>query len=259
MNSAVRWQGESTYALRNLVLKDFRVRYRNMSLGVFWSLLNPLIMMGVLSFVFTQVFPANQVRAFPVFVLCGLLPYNFFALAWATGTNSLIENAPLVRKIPVPRELIPIASVLSNCIHTLIQIGLLLTATILFGFGINWNWLWLPAIWVCGAAFVVGLALGTSAVAVYVRDTRYIVESANLVLFWLVPIFYPFSMIKPEYGQIYQFNPVAAMVLAQRNVLMDGIAPPTTLLWKLGLSSSLVLVLGYGIFQRLKHKMYEYL
>ena len=258
-NSAGRWTGDFWYALSNLVLKDFRVRYRNMSLGVFWSLLNPLIMMGVLTFVFTQVFPAQNPRTFPVFVLCGLLPYNFFSLAWSTGTTSLIDNSGLIRKIPVPREIIPVASVLSNFAHTLIQMTLLLGATLILGFHVTIQWLWLPVIWAFGVLFVTGLALATSVLAVYIRDMRYVVESINLVLFWLVPIFYPFSMIPPRYGPIYQMNPVAAMVLAQRNVLMDGIAPPETLLMKLAGASVLVFLLGWFTFQRLKHRLYDYL
>jgi lipopolysaccharide transport system permease protein len=259
MTTGGRWTGDVWYALGNLVLKDFRVRYRNMSLGVFWSLLNPLIMMGVLSFVFTQIFPAQNPRTFPVFLLCGLLPYNFFALAWSSGTNSLIENSQLVRKVPVPREIIPIASVLSTATHMLIQMALLLTATLLSGLGISAQWLWLPVIWVFGVLFVIGLSLASSALAVYVRDMRYLVESFNLVLFYLVPIFYPLSMIPPRFAPVYQLNPVAAMVLAQRNVLMEGVAPPGSLMWKLAISSTLVFVVGFFVFQRLKHRLYEYL
>ena len=254
----VRWHGEYSFALRQLVLKDFRTRYRNMSLGIFWSLLNPLIMMAVLTFVFTQVFPASR-KAFPAFVLCGIIPYNFFALAWSTGTASLLENTNLIKKVPVPREIIPIASVLSNCLHVFIQFGLLVAVLFFYGFPVNRYWTLLPVVWGLFLLFIIGMVLATSALNVYVRDMRYVVESTNTILFWLVPIFYGGEMIRPEFVEIYSLNPVAAIVQATRNILMEGRSPAASLLIKLTAMSLLTFAGGWVVFQRLKHRVYDYL
>jgi lipopolysaccharide transport system permease protein len=254
------WHGEYLFLLKNLVLKDFRVRYRSMSLGVVWSLLNPLVMMLVLSFVFTRIFPNTSVEGpFAVFILCGLVPYNFFSLAWGASTMSLVDSSTLIKRVAMPREIIPIAVVLGNCIHLMVQIVLLLALVLVFGRGININWLWLPWLWGFEVLFVCGLGLISAALDVFIRDMRYVVESANTVLFWLVPIFYPFSMISQRYREVYQYNPVAALVLALRSILLEGKPPAPTILYKLCLSSCAMLLLGLFVFGRLKRKFYNYL
>jgi ABC-type polysaccharide/polyol phosphate export permease len=258
MNSR-RWEGDHFFLFSNLILKDFKIRYRNMSLGILWSLLNPLVMMAVLTFVFGGVVGGEHPRSFPLFVLCGLVPYNFFVGAFMTGTTSIVDNAGLVKRVLVPREVVPVAAVLSNCVHLLIQLALLVGIAFAFGIRPNAQWLWLPAIWVLYVAFVCGLALGASAINVYVRDTKYVVESFNLLLFWVVPIFYSFSIIPQKYSAIYRFNPVAALVLAMRSILLDGVAPPTSLMINLTLAACLSLAAGYAIFSRLKLYFYEHI
>jgi lipopolysaccharide transport system permease protein len=254
-----KWHGDYLFVFQHLIVKDFKVRYRNMSLGVFWSLLNPLIMMGVIWFVFTRIFPNNTIPHFAVFVLSGLVPYNFFTLAWLTGSGALVDNASLIKRVPLAREVIPIASVLSIGIHLVIQIALLLTAVLLSGKGVNVYWAWLPVVWGLEIVFVCGLALMFSAMSVYVRDMRYVIESANTVLFWLVPILYPFSIIPTAFREIYQFNPVAALVLAGRNILLESIPPPTALLFKLAFSSFVVFFAGLFVFRKLRRRFYDYL
>jgi|SRR5580698_6966427 ABC-type polysaccharide/polyol phosphate export permease len=252
------WRGDYAFVLQNLVLKDFKVRYRNMSLGAFWSLLNPLIMMTVLTLVFT-IFMHNTTPHYALQVLCGLVPFNFFTLAWANGTTSLIENAGLIKRVPIPREVVPISSVLSNCLNLLIQLGVLFAFTLASGYGVNRNWIWIPVL--CGlfVIFVMGLVLACSALDVYLRDMRYVVESANTILFWMVPIVYSFDIIPKAFQDLYSLNPVAAMVMAMRNILIQSAAPAPSLLWKLTLASFTTLGVGWGMFRVLERRFYDHL
>ncbi len=247
------------FLLSNLILRDFRIRYRNMSLGVFWSLLNPLVMMGVLTFIFTRIYPSMSRPDFHVFVLCGIIPFNFFALAWSSGTTSVYSNAALVKRVVLPREVVPISTVLANCIHFVIQIALLLAIALAAGYQINRYWTLLPAVFALEVVFVCGLSMVTSALDVYFRDVRYVIESANTVLFWLVPIFYSFSDVSPRFHPLYQYNPVAAVVLAARNIIYEAKAPPPALLYKLLVVSALALAAGFAVFGKLKRKFADYL
>lgn len=246
------------FVIAELVLKDFRVRYRNMSLGVFWSLLNPLTMMAILTFVFTKVFE-SQIPYYPLYVLCGLIPYNFFTLSAVTGTMSITDNAPLVKRIPFPSALLPLISVLANTLHLGIQLLIVFALVLWYSLPVTWHYLWLPVIWFLELLFIYGLVLASSSLHVVIRDVRYIVESVNLVLFWLVPIFYSFAMVPQQYKSIYEYNPVAALVLATQHVILGHRSPPASLMWKMALVSAVFLLVGGFFFSRMKSRFYRYL
>ena len=248
---------DSLYILRNLISADFKVRYRNMSLGIFWSLINPLVMMGVLTFVFTVVF-VNDKENFALFVLVGLLPYNFFSLALSSSAVSLVGNAPLVKKVPFRRELVPVSVVFGSVIHYLVQIGLLLVVSAFF-VGFSATWAWLPLILLLQITFVCGLALLCSALDVYFRDIQYIVESAVVVLFWLAPIFYGLEEVGQEYAWLYELNPIAAVILLTRSVLLDATNPSLGTLAKLVFVSLFLLFSGLFVFRKIERDFADYL
>jgi ABC-type polysaccharide/polyol phosphate export permease len=120
-------------------------------------------------------------------------------------------------------------------------------------------WLWLPVVWGLEIVFVCGLALMFSALNVYVRDMRYVVESGTTVLFWLVPVFYSFSIIPAKYVDIYLYNPLAAVIRCLRFILVDGQPPLTGTMLKLVVSSFAALAIGIVVFEKLKRRFYEFL
>lgn len=252
---------DHVFVLRTLILKDFKIRYRSMSLGMAWSVLNPLIMMSVLTFVFTVLNPPNVkgLTDYPLFFLCGLIPYNFLSVTWATGTNCVVDNAVLLKRTRMSREAVPIASVLSAGLHLLIQIALLLGITLFKGHGISAQWLWLPVVWTIAIVFVIGLVLLCSALDVFIRDMRYLVESSISLLFWFMPIFYTAEVIAPRHKPWWELNPMTVLILSQRAVLLDGHSPEMRLLLKMTLVSVITLAAGWILFRRLEPKFYDHL
>jgi ABC-type polysaccharide/polyol phosphate export permease len=251
--------GNLPFVVSSLVMRDFRVRYRNMSLGVLWSLANPLIMMLVLTFVFIRVFPNTSVKSYPIFFLTGLIPFNFFTSAWTAGTVSLHANAGLVKRVRMRRELIPISAVLAQSIHFLIQMGLLLIFVMVAGPPITKLWFWILPIMVVELLSVSGMALLCSAFDVFLRDTRYVVDSAATVLFWLTPLFYPLALIPIQYRLVYELNPIASAVICLRNVLLDA-KPPAAQAFGTGLIVAItILCIGCGVFGRLKAQFGDHL
>jgi ABC-type polysaccharide/polyol phosphate export permease len=137
--------------------------------------------------------------------------------------------------------------------------GLLVGFVLTAGLSVNIYWLYLPLLWGLELVFVCGCALLFSAINVYIRDTRYFVESATLVLFWLVPIFYSFSAVPQRFKDLYQYNPIAALVLAMRDIVLDAKAPSDVLMMKLTFVSILALGAGVLVFRRLKPRFFDYL
>jgi len=246
------------FLIQNLVLKDFRIRYRNMSLGIAWSVVNPLLMMGILTFVFTRIFN-NPIHHFALFVLCALVPFNFYSLASNAGSTSLLDNQTLVKRVQCPRAVFPIASVLSSSLHFLIQITLLILLLLIFGHKVNWYWFWLPAIWGMEVVALCGLSLMTAALDIYYRDVRYLVEASGLVMFWVVPVFYSLEMVPRRYQQFFMLNPIAAVAVAGRRVLIDGVSPSANLVLQLSAVSIVLLAMGFVVFRRLERDFADYL
>jgi lipopolysaccharide transport system permease protein len=250
--------GNLIFLIQNLVLKDFRIRYRNMSLGIAWSVVNPLLMMGILTFVFTHIYN-NPIHHFALFVLCALVPFNFYSLASNAGSTSLLDNSTLIKRVQCPRAVFPIASVLSSSLHFLIQIALLIMLLLIFGHKVNRYWILLPAIWGMEVVCLCGLALMTAALDIYYRDVRYLVEASGLVMFWLVPVFYSLEMVPPGYQQLLMLNPIAAVAVAGRRVLIEGVSPSANLLLQLSVVSIVILAMGFVVFRWLERDFADYL
>ncbi|NLD44711.1 MAG: ABC transporter permease [Chloroflexi bacterium] len=259
--------------IENLVIRDLKVRYKNSVLGFLWSLVNPLLLMLVFTVVFTVMLPNVEIPRFPVFVLCSLLPWNFFNASLIGAVNSITQNGHLIKKVYFPREILPISVVFSNLANFLLALPVLLALVLILG-GRFTVWLvYLPIVMAVQVCFTLGVALVLAALNVFYRDTSVIMEVIMQAWFFLTPVFYPVELL-PEWKTVlgivwpvrrlvYILNPMASIIATYRSVIygfVDG-SPPAPVAWdfftRTALTAVLVLLAGYWFFTRYSHRFGE--
>ncbi len=254
------------YLLYNLIVRDLKVRYKNSVLGILWSLLNPILMMAVFWVVFTILIP-QQLRHYAVFILVGILPWNFFSHSLLGGTVSITVNSVLIKKVYFPRELLPVATIAGNLVNFLLAFIVLVALLYITGIGLTRHALWVPVILLTQVLFVLGLSLFLSALHVHYRDVMMILDVGVLAWFFLTPVFYPFEWLVNSsvlvLGQspatiMRWLNPMASIIDGYRTVLwgtLDSAGPaamdPRFLLRTL-VTAALIFVGGYLFFRRLQ-------
>jgi ABC-2 type transport system permease protein len=215
--------------LKQLIRKELKVKYKNSTLGFAWSMLNPAFLMLVYWLVFSFFLKSLQPN-FPIWILSGLLIWNFFSSALVAGTNSVTGNSYLVGKVRFPREILPLAAVGAALIHFLLQTCVLLAAMLAFRYDTDWGALpiTIPAL-LTAMVLVAGLAMLLSAVNVYARDTQHLLELLMLAWFWLTPILVPYASIAEKLegkgissGWI-QVNPMASVVTSMQRAFYGNV------------------------------------
>lgn len=254
------------YLLRNMVIRDLKARYKNSALGILWSILNPLFLMVVFTVLFS-VMANNQIRDYPIFVLTGLIPWNFFSGSLTSSTNSIIGNSSLVKKVYFPRELLPTSALLSNLVNFLFAFVVLVIFLYVFGVGLTVHALWVIPILLTQLIFTLGLSFLLGSLAVFYRDVLMILEVLILAWFFLTPVFYSLELfgssatvlgITFNPAQLMRWvNPMASIVDGYRTVLWGTYssggpaAMNPAFLLRTFVTSLVVLVAGYAVFLRL--------
>src|SRR5499427_3632984 len=211
--------------IRNLVLKDLKLKYRDSVLGFLWSLANPLLLILVYSFVFGHLFSGGPPN-FAYFLMVGILPWNFFAQSLMMSTGSILDNGNLIRKVSLPVEVFPIATVLFNLAQYLLALIIFFPMALLFfKVSITWSWTSFIAILALHILFTVGICFIVSTATVFYRDVRHFTEILLMLLFWLTPIIYDIRSITPTLQSVIYLNPISFFILAYQNALYYNIFP----------------------------------
>lgn len=222
--------------LREMVSTDFKVRYQGSVLGYLWSLLKPLFMFTILYVVFTQVFRFGEgIEHFSIYLLLGIVLWNFFMEATTTGLSSIVSAGDLLRKISIPRYLIVMASSISAFINLALNMVVVFVFAIFSGVEVRVEWLLLPL--VIGELYVLALAIAFFLSALYVRyrDVNYIWELLLQAGFYATPILYPMvhnstppSPVPVQFQEILLLNPVAQIIQDARYLFVND---STMTLW----------------------------
>lgn len=253
--------------VRNLVARDLKVRYRNSVLGVAWSWANPLLMMLVFTMVFNFLFGRSDLEHYHVFILCALLPWNFFSQTLTEATNSIVGNAHLIKKVYFPREVLPISILLSNLVNFVIALPVLFGLALVSGAPITIWALLLPIPILVQMIFSLGICLILTTLNVFYRDTRIILGVVLQAWFFLTPIFYPITQAPQEAtirgitfnAQLWlrRLNPMASVIASYRDLLYWGAPTGLDFLLRTAVTALMVLIVGYLVFLRYSSRFGE--
>lgn len=249
-----------------LVRRDLKSRYKDSALGFLWTLVRPLTQLVIYYVVIGHFLRAAEgIPDFAIYVFTGLTAYTLFAEIVSTGTSSIVANSGLIKKVQLPREVFPLASVGSALFNFAIQLGILLVATLLLGvFPLHWGILYAIPSLVLLVVIGTALALLLSAWNVYLRDIGYLLEVVLMVMLWASPIVYSYTMVKSVLGQslaleIYTNNPLTLAVLGFQKAFWTGgqsVAEyPDNLLLRIGIAILIGLVflfISQRVFTRLQ-------
>jgi lipopolysaccharide transport system permease protein len=243
--------------IRNLVLKDLKLKYRDSVLGFLWSLANPLLLILVYSFVFGHILRGGPPN-FAYFLMVGILPWNFFAQSLMMSTGSIVDNGNLIRKVALPMEVFPIATVLFNLAQYLFALTVFFPMALLF-FKVSpsWSWIAFLPLLALHVFFTLGVCLIVSTATVFYRDVRHFTEILLALLFWLTPIIYDTETVSRSLRTVLYLNPFSYFILAYQDVLYHNIFSAFDRVITLTLLTLLSLFSGYTLFAVCKIRFSE--
>jgi ABC-2 type transport system permease protein len=243
-------------ALRNLAINELKSKYRNSILGFFWAIINPILIMVAINFIFTVIFKV-EMRNFFLFVLAGIFPWMFFSTALSEATCSILNQKNILRQFNMPKEILPLSSILACFFNFLIGWIAILPLFMFFHPKII---LFLPLliiVFLANLIFVFGLGLAFSILNVFFRDVSHFLGVLLMLWFWVTPIFYSLDMIPGKFHWIFNVNPMVPYIIYYRNIVFEGFIPSYQTFVGIFLWAILSITLGLWIFSRFESRLLE--
>ena len=236
--------------LRSLIIRNLKVKYQRSLLGFVWTMLNPLLTVGILVLVFSHVvrIPLPDYWAF---VLSGYFVWNCVLQTLNTGTYIFAEHSRLTRSVAFPSEILVFGAVGSRLMEFIAEIGLVLILLVAFRHHqVPASFALLPVLLVIQTLLVIGIALPIATLSVFYYDVQHALPIALTTLFYLSPVFYPADMVPEAARVLYFCNPLAGLLSLYHEILYAGHIPSPTLLFGMIAAALLIYLTGYGIFNR---------
>ncbi len=248
-----------SFLLKELISRDFKVKYKRSVLGILWSLLYPLLNMAVMALVFSNIFKFSTPGVnYLVYVLSGLVMFSYFSEASNLAMSSIVANFSLINKIYIPKYIFPLSKCLFvgiNFLLTLIPLYIVIFAT---GTGINIYHLVLPYAYICLFIFTLGMGLILATISVFLRDMFYIYGIVITLWTYLTPIMYDISLISPKLQVFFKLNPMYHYINFIRRVILYNEMPSLLTFGMCALSSLVVLAIGLILFKKNQDKFIYY-
>lgn len=245
--------------LKSNIKKEIRGKYKGSFLGVLWSFVNPLLMTLVYAIVFPFILRSPE-ENFLIYLIVAIIPWNFFTTVISQGTNNILVNGNIIKKVYFPREIMPISIATSGLINFFISCIIILLFTIFSGVGVSWHLIFLPLVAIVQYIFTLGLIFILSSIDVYVRDTEYIVNFIVMMAFYGTPILYNINQFKnaPVFVKaLLQLNPMTHIINAYRDIFYYHKMIDFQGFGLVAFGSVILLIIGYKIFKKLERGFAE--
>jgi len=241
----------------NFVKRDQQARYKGSAIGLFWSVVHPLVMLVLYTYIFSSILKvrvgaAEGTGSFAIYLFCGMLPWNAFAEGVNRSTGIILDHSNLIKRTIFPSEILPIYPVVSGILTQLIGMVILLVALLVTAHPLHPLILVLPALLLFQFAMTVGLAWIVAGITVFVRDLGQIVGLVMTVWIFLTPIFYPPTLIPERLQFLLTANPMHALVEAYRSLILRGQFPSWGSLALLTSVALAIFLLGHWVFTRMQ-------
>lgn len=246
------------FLIRQLVSRDFKSKYKRSILGILWSFLNPLLTMIVQYLVFSSLFRFDTAY-YPVYLLCGIVMFNYFSEACGMTLSSIVGNASLITKVYVPKYIYPLTRVMSSFNNLLISLMPLFIVALVSGLYPTTAWLLLPYVLLCLAGFCLGLGMLLAAAMVFFRDIQFLWGIFSMIWMYMTPIFYPESILPPNVAIILKGNPMYYFIKFVRTCVIEGISPEPLMYAQCALFAVGALLVGAFVFKKTQDRFVLYL